>query len=124
MAEAVFGFEEADLLHVLFVRDRVEEVEPVGDGFAVLLFDGWEVGGGAGGFVLRLHLLVVPRPGGKRHSGGRSSEEGFRGATLGGARKPFSEGDWPRAPALVCQNQASEYSSGRRPYSAPDCGGA
>ena len=60
VAEAVFGFEEVDLLHVLFLRDGVEEVEPVGNGFAVLLFDGWEVGGGAGGFLLRLHLLVVP----------------------------------------------------------------
>ena len=39
VAQAVLGFEEVDLLHVLFVGDGVEEVEPVGDGFAVLLFD-------------------------------------------------------------------------------------
>ena len=58
----MIGFEEIDLLHVLFVGDGIEEVEPVGDRLAVLLFDGWEVGGGAGGFF-GVHLVVVPSVG-------------------------------------------------------------
>lgn len=86
---------------MLFVGHGVEEVEPVGDGFAVLLFDGWEVGGGAGGLFVGFHFgivheLFLVRDRFARHrsrrdacgssgraflSGGRSSEGGFWGAT-------------------------------------------
>ncbi len=55
----MIGFEEVDLLHVLFVGDGIQEVEPVRDWLAVLLFDGWEIRGGARG-SFEFHLVVVP----------------------------------------------------------------
>jgi hypothetical protein len=47
VAQLVLALEQGDLLHVFFVFHAVQNGQPVRDGLAVGLFDGWEVRRGA-----------------------------------------------------------------------------
>ena len=53
--DLVLGLEESDLLNVRLVLDRIEDLEPMIDGLAVGLFDGWEVRSWSFNFCIRSH---------------------------------------------------------------------